>query len=50
MISNQQRYAQSVKKAHITSKKKRVKNEFIQKKKLFNPKYFLTPQFFPSAI
>jgi len=30
--------------------KKRVKNEFTQKKKLFSPKCSLTRQLFPGAI
>ena len=54
MISNRQRYAQSVEKPHTREKhiasKKKGKYELTQKKKLFGPKCSLTLQFCRSAI
>jgi len=35
---------------NILLRKKMIKNEHTQKNKLFDPKYFLTPQFCHSAI
>ena len=50
MISNRQRYAQSIEKPHTKGKqialKKEGKNELTQKKKLFSPKCLLTLQNF----
>jgi len=49
-ICLERRKAIKKRKTYCFEKKKRIKNELTQKKELFDPKCFLTPQFCCGAV